>query len=371
MPNPYTGVDVLRTQHTNDTALTLPPTATTTSLQNTHMASAGPSSSPEGTTSPSISPSPSSSAPSSSEPPSSSAASPALLGGDGSRAVEFYKAWDPWGVFSNFSPHPIDLADAPCGGTGPLSPTGPSTSSAAGPNGSTGSPQGVPQGVPQGGASLRRFASVEHFYQSQKFAGVAGAEELYESIIAAPSPEEVWVDCVCACLCWVHARGVFIVVLLYACDMVLGVCCLHMHAHTTYTFNMRPHHHAFPTASCIDNPPRTQAAGIGRRAERQQRHLLRPDWLDVKVDVMRTGLRAKFTQHSAPRALLLESGMGDHAGSLLIEASPHDMFWGRGFTGRGQNMLGKLLMELRESLLAEAQRGQAAASNREVMGVGR
>lgn len=69
--------------------------------------------------------------------------------------------------------------------------------------------------------------------------------------------------------------------------------------------------------------------------------------------VMRAGLGAKFAQHAAPRRLLVESGTGELAGSLLIEASPHDVFWGRGFDGRGENMLGKVLMELRETLLAE------------------
>lgn len=37
---------------------------------------------------------------------------PAGAGG----AVRFYKAWDAWGALSNFSPHPVTLADAGGGG---------------------------------------------------------------------------------------------------------------------------------------------------------------------------------------------------------------------------------------------------------------
>lgn len=93
--------------------------------------------------------------------------------------------------------------------------------------------------------------------------------------------------------------------------------------------------------------------------------------------VMRAALRAKFTSHAGPRSMLLStaatgapagggagssvnessgrSGSGPAAdgGLLLVEASPHDFFWGRGFDGSGSNMLGCLLMELRAQLRAE------------------
>jgi len=72
---------------------------------------------------------------------------------------------------------------------------------------------------------------------------------------------------------------------------------------------------------------------------------LRPDWDAVKDDVMRRAVRAKFEQHSDIRAVLL--GTGDEE---LIEDAPDDYYWGCGIEGTGKNMLGKILMEVREEL---------------------
>ena len=35
----------------------------------------------------------------------------------------------------------------------------------------------------------------------------------------------------------------------------------------------------------------------------------------------------------------------------IVEASPHDFFWGAGFDGSGANQLGRLLMQLRAELM--------------------
>ena len=35
----------------------------------------------------------------------------------------------------------------------------------------------------------------------------------------------------------------------------------------------------------------------------------------------------------------------------IVEASPHDFFWGAGFDGSGANQLGRLLMRLRTELM--------------------
>jgi ribA/ribD-fused uncharacterized protein len=72
---------------------------------------------------------------------------------------------------------------------------------------------------------------------------------------------------------------------------------------------------------------------------------MREDWDAARLDVMMTGLRAKFSQSDSLRALLL--GTRD-AG--LVENSPRDRFWGIGKDGRGENWLGKLLMALRSEL---------------------
>ena len=74
-----------------------------------------------------------------------------------------------------------------------------------------------------------------------------------------------------------------------------------------------------------------------------RKHPLRSDWEEVKVDVMRIALIAKFSTHSDLRESLLATGDEE-----LIENAPTDYFWGCGALGSGQNMLGKLLMETRQ-----------------------
>lgn len=73
---------------------------------------------------------------------------------------------------------------------------------------------------------------------------------------------------------------------------------------------------------------------------------LRPDWEEVKENVMRTALEAKFSQHEDLRDLLLGTGE-----AILIEWSPSDKYWGAHKNG-GSNRLGVLLMELRDILRA-------------------
>ena len=63
---------------------------------------------------------------------------------------------------------------------------------------------------------------------------------------------------------------------------------------------------------------------------------------------MACALRQKFTSHLALRAMLVAT-----CDKNLVEASPHDYFWGCGRKGTGQNHLGKLLMKLRADLIVE------------------
>jgi ribA/ribD-fused uncharacterized protein len=83
------------------------------------------------------------------------------------------------------------------------------------------------------------------------------------------------------------------------------------------------------------------AAKLGRDRKKQ----LRKDWEAVKVGIMRQALEAKFTQHEDLRQLLLSTGS-----AALVEHTANDDFWGDGGNGTGKNMLGHLLMELREKL---------------------
>ena len=77
--------------------------------------------------------------------------------------------------------------------------------------------------------------------------------------------------------------------------------------------------------------------------------LYRPDWIDVRVDLMREILRAKVGQHEYVRGKLIETGDRE-----LVEDSWRDSWWGWGADRKGQNMLGKLWMEIRRELREES-----------------
>ena len=141
-------------------------------------------------------------------------------------AIYFYSVRDPYGCFSNFSPHGFELKGA-------------------------------------------HWNTSEHYFQAQKFAGT----EWEEAIRKAGSPKE--------------------------------------------------------------------AANLGRRKDLP----LRPDWERVKVGIMKEPVLAKFKAHAPIRDILLATGTED-----IIENAPHDSYWGCGQDGNGKNMLGKILVEVREML---------------------
>jgi ribA/ribD-fused uncharacterized protein len=70
-----------------------------------------------------------------------------------------------------------------------------------------------------------------------------------------------------------------------------------------------------------------------------------PRWSQLKLSRMRAVVRAKFMQNEDLREKLLATYP-----ATLIENSKTDTFWGIGKNGKGKNMLGKLLMEVREEL---------------------
>lgn len=82
-------------------------------------------------------------------------------------------------------------------------------------------------------------------------------------------------------------------------------------------------------------------------------------WKRERERIVRAGNHAKFTQNAELRELLLAT-----EGTTLVEASPYDKIWGIGLAAtdpraqdpaqwKGQNLLGKILTELRDQLLAE------------------
>jgi ribA/ribD-fused uncharacterized protein len=88
-------------------------------------------------------------------------------------------------------------------------------------------------------------------------------------------------------------------------------------------------------------PTPKAAANLGRKRTLP----LRPDWEEVKDDVMRRAVLRKFETHAELRSLLL--GTGDEE---IVENAPSDYYWGCGKDGTGKNMLGRILMEVRAIL---------------------
>ena len=88
-----------------------------------------------------------------------------------------------------------------------------------------------------------------------------------------------------------------------------------------------------------DAPTALDAKTLGRKVT------LRPDWEQVKDDVMLLCVRAKFTQHADLARLLLATGEAH-----LEEGNRHgDTVWGT-VDGVGQNRLGRAVMQVRTEL---------------------
>jgi ribA/ribD-fused uncharacterized protein len=73
-----------------------------------------------------------------------------------------------------------------------------------------------------------------------------------------------------------------------------------------------------------------------------------PNWAQIKFDRMRAVLRAKFDQHADLRELLLSTGQARLVESGTVNNAVNRL-WGE-VDGKGENMLGVMLMELRAEL---------------------
>ena len=81
------------------------------------------------------------------------------------------------------------------------------------------------------------------------------------------------------------------------------------------------------------------------RKGRDRKLPLRKDWEHVKDDIMLRAVREKFAQHAELRTTLLETSE-----AKLIEHTPNDNYWADGGDGLGKNILGVILMRVREEL---------------------
>jgi ribA/ribD-fused uncharacterized protein len=76
---------------------------------------------------------------------------------------------------------------------------------------------------------------------------------------------------------------------------------------------------------------------------------IRADWDNVKRLILKEGLRKRVDTNEAIKKLLLSTG-----DSEIEYVCPEHRLWGTGSDGRGENLLGKLLQEVRADLVAES-----------------
>lgn len=120
--------------------------------------------------------------------------------------------------------------------------------------------------------------------------------------------------------------------------------------------------HAYQAAKTLDPesrlaiaqaPSAVEARRLGKRAR------LRADWDSIKVGVMRELLEVKFRDPDLRARLFATQG------ASLSHKAPWDAYWGDGPDGRGQDLLGTLLMELRDHLVMQERRHHVDAPARQ------
>jgi len=108
--------------------------------------------------------------------------------------------------------------------------------------------------------------------------------------------------------------------------------------------------HAFQAMKSLDLKERRKIASCrspGRAKRMGEKLKTRPGWDSLKIDIMLGLLEIKFRDREL-RKLLLATGDEE-----LVEGNTwKDTFWGV-YNGKGENMLGKLLMALRETIREE------------------
>lgn len=92
-------------------------------------------------------------------------------------------------------------------------------------------------------------------------------------------------------------------------------------------------------------------ATFAKRYFKTRSEAVRPDWDQVKLMIMEKLLRQKFKAGTGLLAKLIATGKEE-----IVEGNTWgDVFWGQCPIGKGENHLGKLLMQIRsEALFAEA-----------------
>ena len=91
----------------------------------------------------------------------------------------------------------------------------------------------------------------------------------------------------------------------------------------------------------------------------KHKHLERDNWKLQRRKIMFTAILNKFVAHPILRQKLIETD-----NKQIIERAPKDLFWGAGLNNEGQNIAGKILMEVRTILKnhRESRQGKTPAS---------
>ena len=142
---------------------------------------------------------------------------------------------------------------------------------------------------------------------------------------------------------------------MFDCDFVVdGVW-----YHTTEQFIVVQKAMLFGDADIISQVRQLRNPVQMKQRGKEIKGLNRDEWHVKAPALILPGLLAKFEQVNVCRAMLLATG-----DRLLVEASPHDLFWGVGIGlndvrlwnrkyHRGHNMMGKLLMTVRDEIVSQ------------------
>lgn len=105
--------------------------------------------------------------------------------------------------------------------------------------------------------------------------------------------------------------------------------------------------HAYQGMKAVNESGRkwvSEAPNAGVAKKRGREVVMRGDWESAKVSIMKAVVTAKFLQNPALLANLIAT-----ENAYLVEYAPWgDTFWGVNKEYRGKNMLGKILMEVRD-----------------------
>jgi ribA/ribD-fused uncharacterized protein len=107
----------------------------------------------------------------------------------------------------------------------------------------------------------------------------------------------------------------------------------------------------FPDSKLKTNIERGRIAAMSPSESKKETHkeefkvMVRPDWDDIKVNVMYEINKIKFTTHPELREMLLETG-----DKYLEETNWWSDFWWGVCNGEGENQLGMILMRIRHEV---------------------